>query len=463
MRIIPILLAVTLCACSSQPPANQQRTSNDPDADSPEIASMQDAGAWLQHQFDAFVFDLMDGQLLVTKKNSRISVPANAFVRKNGTAPKGKVRLVFREYQTNGEIMASGLPMKYVEPNGDTIQFESAGMFEIRAYEGKEELDLKQGKEISVELATPSDGAYNFYLLDDNTRAWSEQAKNLRAMPNAYRFEEEQRLKELEAAAAEKPKALVPYQPSDRIFDIRVDPRTYPEFDEMGGVMWKYVGTNAKQDPANNPKTFHEKYAYMRLTPKAGDAMIYEVEFTSEKDTITLDLAPVFQGKLKDRNEKRFREKITAFNEALREQERIRSQYRNEAKLLRQFNVDKLGIYNYDRQLKEENVVPVQVEFTFAGRPHTDYPQASVYLIPKGKLAVIQYTRETAHDFALNPYGKNQLIAVIGEGEVYALSSEQINGLDLARSKGKHKIIDLKKFGKPARTGSDIDQILAKL
>lgn len=461
MRFVPILIALFLVSCQSSAP--DQKITNQSKLQQPkEIMPVSD-NAVLRNPTNEFSFSTNKEQLLITAKFSRIKVPGRAFERADGSEPSGSVRLVFREFQTTGEIIASGHPMIYVEPSGDTIQFESAGMFEIRAYEGKDELILKKGKTIRVELTTPTAGKYNFYALNDNTRSWKEKATGLNAVPNQYIQEDVKRLQELELLVVDKPRKPVPYKPSDKVFDIKADPSHYQEFREMGGVLWKYVGTDPKLDPANNLKLFQEKYTFMRLIPKKGDDWVYAVDFCSAKDTVTLDLAPVFPGKLKEKNESRLREKLRKFNEKLREQEKLRHQLRNEAKLLREFNVDKLGVYNYDRQFKSGKVISVIAEFTFEGKSHKDFPLVTVYLIPQGKLAVIKYDLKTSEQFAINPYEKNRLIAVAGDGEVYTLSDKQIRNLHLERSENTSRKIDLKRFRKPAETGADLDAILAEL
>ena len=461
MRFLPFLILLVLVACGSDPSTGKPADSATSDEQTASDKAKQLAANWLSNPADEFALTLNKAQELITAKGSHIHVPANAFVRKDGSEPSGKARLVFSEFQTEGEIIASGFPMTYSNGKGETIQFESAGMFEIRAYEGDQELELKKGKSIEVELATPKSGMYNFYQLDDNTRAWKEKASDLSPVPNRYLKEQEEQLKELEAITASKPKKPVEYSPSDKLFDIKVDPLKYAEFQEMGGVMWKYVGRKKEADPSANPKLFHEKYEFMRLNPKEGEDMIYEVAFSSEDDTIVLDLAPVFPGKLKAKNEKRLKEKIARFNEAMKQQEKVRQQQRNESQLLRLFNVDKLGVYNYDRQYKEGNVVPVLAEFTFDGKPLSDYPLASVYLIPEGKLAVIQYDLASAQAFAFDPFERNRLIAVVGENEVYSLSNKEVQALHLDRFKNKPAKIDLHRFQKEVKTGADLDAILA--
>lgn len=461
MRNLLFGFLIFLTACSSD--SNSKNTSDLSLKD--ELITAIETGKvsdWLENEVEQFL--LTDSEVvLTTKKSSRIHIPKNAFVRNDGSAPKGKVTLVFKEYQTAGEILASGLPMKYTDPSGKTIDFESAGMFEIRALDGKDTLELRKGKEIKVELATPDAGKYNFYGLSDNTRGWTEIAKNQSPVPNPYIQDAKDSLSRLEQVMAEnQPKKPVPYSPTDKLFDIKVNPAKYPEFKEIGGVMWKYTGSKKSEDPAYNTAYFNKKYSFTKLAPKKGEYLEYDVSFASTKDTIVLTMAPVFPGKLKEKGEKKLLEKIKKFNEALNRSEKIRSQQRNEAKLLRMFNVDKLGIYNYDRQYKTENI-PILAAFYLDGKPMDAYPGASVFLIPEGKLCVVQYGAETQDKFAINPYERNQLIAVIGENEVYALDDKAIRNLNLPQFKNKTLKIELKPIKQKVKTGADIDAVLASL
>ena len=172
---------------------------------------------------DEFSLAAGEQQVFITAKASRIHVPKHAFRRPDGKPIRGKVRVTFREYQTAGEILASGLPMTYTTPAGKHWNFESAGMFEIRAIEGNDPLELDKGKEIKVELATPSDGAYNFYTLGDNSRQWTETATNLRPVPNPYLAESTGQLAQLEADVKNKPKAPLK-RVAGKVFDIKADP-----------------------------------------------------------------------------------------------------------------------------------------------------------------------------------------------------------------------------------------------
>lgn len=400
--------------------------------------------------------------VLKTSKYSRIHIPKNAFVKKNGESVE-MATVVFREYQSQGEILASGLPMVCKNEKGELFDFESAGMFEIRAFDGKDTLFLREGKEVKVELASPVGGKFNFYELNDNTRSWKERESNLSAISNPYLKQTMDSLKLMESVLNKgMPKKAMEYKPSDKLLDIKVDPEKYPEFKEIGGVMWKYAGKKKENDPANNAEYFTRNYAFVELMPVKGGVLAYDVSFVFGNDTLKLLMAPVFPGKLKAKYQKKFEEKLKKFNEALEESQVLRKQQRNESELLRVFNLDKLGVFNYDRQLKGNNI-QVLASFFLGDKKQSDFKGLNVYLVPEGKMCVIKYDIETAEKFAINLAERNRLIAIVSPEEVYALSDNDIRKLNLSNYQLKKCEIHLKKIDKKVTSGVGVDQVLVSL
>ncbi len=458
MRFIPILIGALLFSCSAKPDA---ATATDSLSSKKNLPSLLETPL-LKNVENLFVVG-KEEVVLKTAKGTRIYIPKEAFSRKDGSVPTQPVKVLFKEYQTRGEILASGLPMVYTDPEGKTWDFESAGMFEIRALEGTDTLLLKEGKQVKVELATPVSGKFHFYELNDYTRSWTETARNLSEIRNPRVKELADSLKKLDELIQNgPPKKALSYQPKDRLFDIKADPEVYPEFKEIGGVMWKYVGTDRSKDPSLNQEYFNRNYELVSLKPAKGKYLVYDVSFVSGSDTVQLPMAPAFPGKLKQKYEKQLREKLERFNQALEEQEAIREQQRKESELLRVFQVDKLGIYNYDRQLKGD-AIRIEARFFLEDKPQSDFQNLHVYLLPKSKLCVIKYDEHSAGMFAIDLAERNQLIAITAENELYALSDAAIRGLNLARYRSKSCDIHLKRIGRKVTSGAAIDEVLAVL
>ncbi len=112
------------------------------------------------------------GGELAHHTNSKIKVPKSAFVNKEGKEIVGDVEILYREFHNQADIIASGIPMQY-DSAGTKYTFESAGMFDVKGYQNGEEVYLKQGKPITIELASQyPDDKYNQYYLDTVTHNW---------------------------------------------------------------------------------------------------------------------------------------------------------------------------------------------------------------------------------------------------------------------------------------------------
>src|SRR5690606_33019326 len=107
--------------------------------------------------------------VLKFENGTNISIPNNCFVNSKGEVVENGVTLLYREFNNPLSIFASGIPMKSTI-DGKTETLTSGGMFEIRAFKNNEELQIKEGKKIEIELASIDDNKpYNFYEFDTST------------------------------------------------------------------------------------------------------------------------------------------------------------------------------------------------------------------------------------------------------------------------------------------------------
>ncbi len=454
-NILPSLVFLALFACQTNNDPVKQVVQQQQSQVNLKENRTEEAGKINAPEKEFFALNGKD-QLILTHKSTRIKIPANALEHQDGSKPSKKARLIFSEYHTSGEILASGLPMKYTDASGKTIDFESAGMFEIRAEDNGKPLRIKKGKNIEVELASEKDGAYNFYQLNDNTRAWKEEQTNLKPLRNEYLKQVSDSINAVELA--EPPKKFVKAQPTDVLIDLQLNAEQYEDVAELGPVLWKVM----KPLPEKQKNWFKEKYEFVSIATTPDEELVFEMKFSTKTDTITTLLAPVYPEKLKSRGEKNFQKRMAEFREKVRVKEELRKQQRNEAAFIRKMKLDQFGVYNFDRQLKGYNI-PILASFTFGDVPHEQAPSMVVYLVPKGKSALIKYDIHSAQWFAYNPSEANVLFAVNSENEVFALSDEEIRGLHLAQKKGQQVTIRLKKRSDKASTAQEVDQLVASL
>lgn len=114
------------------------------------------------------------GKIQSPQSRSTVQIPANALIDENGQNVKGKVTLRYREFRDAVDIAFSEIPMDY-EQDGESYQFNSAGMFEIRAIQDGKPVYLKEGKSLKInfELTERMEGL-SFYALADSNRRWAK-------------------------------------------------------------------------------------------------------------------------------------------------------------------------------------------------------------------------------------------------------------------------------------------------
>lgn len=463
-NVFVFLCLLVLTACSREPAklSSKSKTSGQNDV------LADDSGentVSFNSQAKTYIVKAESAKVIETKRGSRISIPAKAFVDQNGKPVRGKVTLNFSEYLSNGEVIASNIPMVYTNPKGKKEQFESAGMFEIRAFQKNDELKLAPGKSIEVTLASTNPGKFNFYAFDEGKNNWD--LKDTDCLPDSNKLKPElaQRLNDLTLNPPVKPKKPIAYKAGDELFDIDVNPNTFPEFKSINGVMWKYLGSDTKKSPAQNPKWFAKKYKYVMMEELPGEDLAYTVTFMTKDDTLKFPAAPVFQGKLLTRKSAEFASTMQVFNETIAEAKQLRLQAASEDKLLRTFKIDALGIYNYDRQFKDEQAIPILASFEFGSEISDEQKKyMNVYLVPAQKNVVIKYSKESFKSFAINPNENNKLIAITSQNDMFYLSNSDIQKMGInASMKGKAVTFKLRSFKQKANDSKPIDDLLAKL
>ncbi len=103
---------------------------------------------------------------------TKLFIPANAFIRADSTPATGPFRISFREFHDQVDQLLSGIPMVY-DSSGVVMQFESAGMFDLRAYENDKPVFIKEGKDLIVDMQSENlDNDFNVYYLDTIQKNW---------------------------------------------------------------------------------------------------------------------------------------------------------------------------------------------------------------------------------------------------------------------------------------------------
>ena len=118
------------------------------------------------------------------KSGTKITIPENAFVDKNGKPVTGIVDISYIEYRELVDFILGDIPMDYHDGK-ENFHFNSAGMFKILVTQNGDSIFLKDGKNILLNFKTTQElPNLNFYELNSKTKNWIELSKLTQQISN---------------------------------------------------------------------------------------------------------------------------------------------------------------------------------------------------------------------------------------------------------------------------------------
>ena len=384
--------------------------------------------------FDTNEFNVDEGFVYEGKFGTEVTVPANAFVNKKGESVTGKVELSVREFHGLKDIFLSGITMQSRE--GDEVM-KSAGMIEVRAFQGEDTLELASGKELDVQLAAtgdPNESYSLFYLENDN--AWSAPMQ----FETVKNDTKEAKLIEIEKLDME----------SDSVFEIHTSYEGRPflkiwkdvkwqlfnctgelPYTEVNGVIWDYVHVKPLDEKRklfsiDMVSTMHAYEGKMKqyvsklvARPILSDLDLAAIQRRGEEIETALakQVAALFEKEKKDAErvkkelkefkknldkeeltlEQRTQEAIAAYEDALRREQEEYQKQASRAALMSKFKANQLGIYNIDC-MKSLYMTDVYCEVKIDGK-EIEQQYAMVYLILEDLGSVVRLQRGELNRF----------------------------------------------------------------
>lgn len=462
---LPVLLLLLMMACGENKDAQttEEKSSATKTTTTETTVTVQSPFEGFDLEMQTFTIqNALKDQEIKLASGGKIFIPAGSVVDKSGNAV-GDYEIKFREIQTPAEIIASGIPMVY-DSAGVKMNFESAGMFEIRAYKNDEPLEIAPDKSIKVDITSnKSDKNFNFYKLDDKTQNWGYEST---CSPRPNPGKKDIKAIEEEIKALEKPTQPVKYTPADKIFDLKLDFDEQLEFAELSSLMWKFQGTDPAQDPFKSPDFFKHQWNMIRMLPSKEIPGAYEISLAKEKDTVKFNTVavPVYRGKTLDKANEKFTAMLAEYNEVLEERMAEKDRIQREGTFLRSMELQGFGIYNYDRQLKFEENIPVLASFEFDNYTLPEKTKATIFLVIKSTNSCVKYTPETFDKFAFDPNADNGLVAILPNDVMAVFTSDDFSKLDVRKIKNSGKYtFTLKVQDKKPKNVQDLNASIASL
>ncbi len=433
---------------------------------------------------------------------SRIKIPENCLVDKKGKLVKGDVDIQYREFRSPIDFFVSGIPMTY-DSGGKEYTFESNGMFDIKGFHNGEEVYVKEGKKLEMNMPSlQSNSGYNFYRFDTVSGQWAMLQSNVATISeqsiistetiydedkkNEVTLNEEVEEIKQEEKKIEEDAPFEPQKAGDSrcLVSINADTTQYPELAIYKGI-WFAVD---HKDTAFNMRYTGNYKVWRNLSFKRIDrGQTYQATVSAGTESHTFILHPVFTGSAYQNAlvfyNKKFKEYESALNEkkeeerkkeeaykallAKEEEERIeeaeeKSKEEQEAfhKNLKTdlssavsyycLNIKKFGTYNCDNPELRPRGFTLATNYT--DDKQEDLNSRTVYLIEKGKNILNTYTQ--GEPFCFNPESVNFAWCVTPDNHIAVFTNDDFKKINIVS--GRYTMV-LQKTLKNFKSEEELD------
>lgn len=451
-KIIVVLITVFLVSCSNS--SKQSATEQSVQAK----RLIEEPFKTIKLPQQSYTLKAEAGGTFVTATGTKIKIPQDAFVDKNGNKITGDVTVSFKEMHTPADIIASGIPMQYAN-NGKIENFESAGMFEITGHKNNEPIEIAKDKSIGVDLVSvKQDKNFNYYEFDTKEGQWKELAQNVAVTENDNKKEG---LEKLDAMIVpSKPIEPEKTDASSLVVDLDVNYALYPHMKEFSGILWQYAGTDPAKAPEKNKDIFTANWKYIDLEPVSEqmDNNLFNLTIKTAEKTYTAVMKPVLSGKKFEAAKKNFLAKKTEYLKAMEAKANESERLKREGDFMRTLVVEKFGIYNCDRYYGDNVTYALQWDYEVEGA--VDKSTQKVFHICKTDNSVVYYYPNTK-DIRFDPDKENCLIAILPGDKIAVFDYDDFKQLKSLRlAKGAKHTFEFKTLPQKFTSVNDLNQLL---
>ncbi len=356
--------------------------------------------------YDSSVVDNQNSCTIETSTGTVIRVPENAFVCENGDAVSGPVTILYREFHNPIDIFLSGIPMRYDSAGVNNI-FESAGMIDIRAFEGDKPLKLAEGKSLDIEMVSyDNDPDYNLYYLDTAKRNWVYVGKDKIVDNNqtegGNNTEIVTKTVKSEPAVATKTNFVKPMKAdkTKNIFKVKYDEKQFPEFAIYQNIFFEVDESKS----VFNKSWYKINWDMIALKRVSMENNLYEIKLQKRDSIVKLMSHAVINEKEFETAIKTYQANTPSTKEVSRSQASMPNM--NEAmvvdlkesinsRVTRSFSVFELGTWNCDRPYPVPEMASFRQTVTLVDEStQKSIPCQQTYVVPLDMNMLIECTPE---------------------------------------------------------------------
>jgi hypothetical protein len=371
--------------------------------------------------FNLFVYDQDTSITITTSHGTAVNIDPNTFTHANGSIVTNQIMIKIREMHSATDIFRSGIPMSVDGARNGFLQ--SGGMLEIRAFDNEEELVIANGKSIGVELAyfSPASG-FSLYQLQDNqnwqvndTFVVKQNQRKVNALNKIMNF--------LKNPFTKK------QQTTNNEFELVADLKESPHLKPFKNQKWKLVD---ETDPELVQKFMRLNWDDVVVNLVNKKTNTYKLTFTRsitvadagvENRSLSLLASPV------NVPDSSFAKQLLDYEKTLvtMKDEKIRLQA--EADMVSSFQIRKMGVWNIDKIMNNNDLTEVSVSFDFEKRLDPLVNHVKLFVLHEDDNSVIYYLPQDWKKVKLSKTKRNSLVAVLPNNTVAMVDAKAVNAM----------------------------------
>lgn len=410
------------------------------------------------HEFQ--IDDLAQASSFEVPGGTRIELPAHAFVHEDGSPVTGPVVLRYREFHEAASIVASGIPMRCYDDQGDEGWLQTAGMFEFRAQSEGRPLQVAEGQSVALDFASRVDGDYDFWYFDEAAENWDNLGAGAQPIPDGEASEalsEEVRLLQRQT---QRPPMDPDAPETHKLVFLDLDVSRVPQLQGQKTVLLAYAGGEESELPANNEWIRKATWLRKNLEPTTRDG-VYQLTLAGEQRySVPVRILP--QGKEMEAAKARYVEQMEIYQRNLALLADRQADLQQQQRFRRLVQLQTTGIYNYDILLKLRNAVPILANFQFGDLPEALKDRVTVYLITADNRSAIAFGPGEWSRFQFLPEQQNMLLAVLPGDKVAYFSVNDFKNAEakLKASQGQEYTFRMKVKEQAIQSVEDLRQLI---
>jgi hypothetical protein len=401
--------------------------------------------------------------LIPNSLGTTITYKANSLIDKEGNIVTGMVKFKYREFHNAYSTILAGIPMNYNE-KGRSEHFETAGMFELRAFKENDPVSITNENPLGVKFGgkTEGDDFPFFYLEEENNEGW----KFLGEKASEINLEKKLALSELKKKKEQI--SSIPFEKNHFVFNYDAALDIYFK-DDYKKIRSNYKNSHVKNKikkfgldwiPAHtNDNVNYKGSAYPAIMMVWKN--LSEKPFPSWSDNAEVKLKKVkgeiyeiaFKNWDSGKTAKHTAELVmpikslfafspeswkTKYDEqmaiVLMEEERFQKM----ADVFRYFEINNFGIYNYDKFINTREAVSIAADFNFEEKIHIENDLKIFCVLNDGR-GLMTFSPEMWKDFAVFKNSGMKIFTILPPNKIAMFPTENIEQVFSEIKKGNLK------------------------